>query len=200
MAVKNNEQGSTMIETILYICVLIALGTIIAQGASRVFARYNLGRTAQQVIDLKKTILMYTAADEDYTALSNNNLKQANAIPLDMKNFTHALGGQITIGCAKDYHDAKENAVANKYMYFITFDQLDRPSCTEILSQGQFFTDGSELDTLIVNSKVWGYEFSLFAFNGARPINPIHKQHLSVEQSFYACDKKKNNTITWIFS
>ncbi len=198
MAVKNNEQGSTMIETILYICVLIALGTVIAKGVSRVFHRYNVGRAAQQIIDLKKTVLKYTAADEDYTKLSNNNLNQANAMPLDMKNFTHALGGSITIGCAKDYDDADDNVVANKYMFFITFDYLNQGACTEILSQGQFFTDGSELDTLIVNNRAWRYKFSLFTFNG--PYTLIEKQHLTIQQALSACSKKKNNTVTWIFS
>ncbi len=199
MTTKNNEQGSTMLETILYICVLIALGTTIARGVARVFHRYNLGRASQQVVDLKKTILMFTAADEDYGKVSTSEINKA--LPLDMKNWRHALGGEIEIGCAKDYDRANEEAVANKFMYFITFKDLDKGSCTEILSQGQFFSAGSEVDTLIVNERYWQYEYSLFTFASTPgTINRLTQQHMQLQEAFTACSNKKDNTITWIFS
>jgi hypothetical protein len=201
MAINNNEHGSTMLETILYICVLIALGTTLAQGAARVFHRYNVGRASQQVIDLKKTILMFTAADEDYTRVSNENLINANAVPIDMKNLRHALGGEIIVGCASDYENAKDDSEAiNKYMYFITFKDISQGPCTEIITQGQFFSAGSEVDTYIINNTYWKYKKSLFNKGDIPSSKELSHQHLSIEQALNACSKKKNNTITWIFS
>lgn len=205
MAVKNNEQGRTMIEMILYISILIVLGAALAQTAARIFKRYNVGRASQQIIDIKKTILMFTAADEDYTKLSNQALQDANAIPLDMANMKHALGGRIIVGPATKFPDnTSENAPNNKYMFFVTFDRVDKASCIEILSQGQFFTTGSEMDTLNVNNNWWNYKYSLFMPGGTRLNLPderrLTQQRLNVNTALDACNKKTDNVITWIFS
>ena len=66
MIVKNNEQGNTMIQTILYFCILIALSVSIAKNISGIFGRYKTGRISQQVVELKKSIIQYSAVDEDY--------------------------------------------------------------------------------------------------------------------------------------
>ena len=202
MAVKNNEQGRTMIEMILYISILIVMGAVLAQTAARIFKRYNVGRTSQQLIDIKKTILMFTAADEDYTKLSNQALQDANAVPLDMANMQHALGGRIIVGPATKFPDDTNNVSPNnKYMFFVTFDHIDRASCIELLSQGQFFTTGSEMDTLNVNNNWWQYKYSLFMTGNFKPASQrLYQQRLNVNTALDACDKKTDNVITWIFS
>ena len=85
----NNEKGYTMIETIMYISILGTLGVILASYAGNVITRYKTGRIAQQIIDLKKAIINYTAADEDYTQLSVAKMQEDKAIPLDMRDLRH---------------------------------------------------------------------------------------------------------------
>ena len=202
MAVQNDEHGRTMIEVILYLCILIVLGATITKTVTRIFDRYNVGRASQQIIDLKKTILMYTAADEDYTKLSKSDLEETNSMPYDMQDFRHALGGNIFVGPASQFPSNNDDDPNNKYMFFITFDRIDKASCIEILSQGQFYSTGSEMDTLNVNGKWWQYKYSLYTEYGSRP-NPyklLKQQRLTIPDAMEGCTDNTNNIITWIFS
>ena len=143
---KNNETGYTMIETIMYISILGVLGVVLASYANAVFTRYKTGRIAQQILDLKKAILSYTAAEEDYSTLDKTKMQEDKAIPLDMRDLHHALGGSIELGPVG-------NSTTSKYLYYITFSGIYQKGCIELLSQGQFYGDGSEMDTLIVNDR-----------------------------------------------
>ncbi len=199
MIAKNNEKGSTMIETIMYIAVLIVLGTTLAKGAANVFGRYKVGRLAQQIIDLKKSIISFTAINEDYTQLSMEAMKKANALPLDMKSLTHALAGKIEFGPATEIATVEDTN--NKYMFYVKFHSIRQEACIELLTQGQFFTDGSEMDSLQVNNNYcWKYPYSLFKFGSCGYTTTLTKQHLEMNDGIKGCTKKNSNTITWIFS
>lgn len=207
MHIKSNESGRTMLETIMYISLLIVLGVAVGQYMSNAFRRYKIGRTAQQIIDLKKAVIHFTAADEDYTNLSIANMDAQHAIPLDMRAIAgtarHALGGSVTAGPVGTEGN-------DKYMFFITFDHIFQGGCVEILTQGQFYGDGSEMDTLIVNNKfAWRYEHSYRDTTGIQHVHtlmpasaniPVANIRLSITDALSACTDRKDNTITWIFS
>ena len=119
-----NETGRTMFETILYISFMVILGGVLATYISNATKRYKIGRAAQQLIDLKKSILEFSASDDNYERVTYKNLKAANAIPLEMQTGNadkgkHALGGFIQIWPAKKF--TKFTGSNNKYMYFIVF-------------------------------------------------------------------------------
>lgn len=202
------ERGYTMIETIMYISILGILGVILAGYAQRGFARYLTGRTAQQIIDLKRAVLQYTAVKESYETLSISEMAAAKAIPLDMRDATtyahHALGGAVRLGPAFEHSKAKDNTSAkatNKYMFYITFENVPKNSCAEILTDGQFYGDGGDIDSLIINNEVYYYENSFFEVDETKKLdNKITQGRLSVEQAVKACSKPNSNTITWIFS
>ncbi len=198
---QNNEKGYTMMETIMYISILGALGVILASYAGSVITRYKTGRIAQQIIDLKKAIINYTAAEEDYSNLSMTKMQEDKAIPLDMRDLYHALKGRINFGPVG-------NGTNEKYLFFITFEGIYQKGCIELLSQGQFYGDGSDMDTLIVNNKTaWFYEHS---FYDTQDINTRYEIKAtagtavgirpSMNQIVRACDDAENNSITWIFS
>lgn len=205
---KSDESGRTMLETIMYISLLIVLGASIAQYISGAFRRYKIGRTAQQVLDFKKAIVQFTAADEDYTQLSIEHMDAQHAIPLDMRaapgTARHALGGSVTAGPDTD------TEVVGKYMFFITFDHIFQGGCVEILTQGQFYGDGSEMDTLIVNNKfAWRYKHSFHKTTGIPTVHtvmpnstnmPAANIRLTITDALSACNQREDNTITWIFS
>ena len=201
MAIKNEERGSTMLETILYICLLIALGGAMARTVASVFNRYNTGRLAQQVIDLKRSILAYTAVNEDYSTLTLDGMIEKNALPLDMRKKLHAMGGKFNLGPATDNNLHGANSTHNKYMFYITFEGIDKEACVELLTQGQFFTDGSEMDSLQLNNNYcWHYEYSLFRFDNCGYSTSLKSQHFTIAEAMKGCLREEDNKITWIFS
>lgn len=208
----NNQKGYTMLETIMYISLLIVLGGVLAGYAHTVLNRYKTGRTAQQILDLKKAIVYFTAADENYGNLSALEMSKHNSVPLDMRapdnRIRHALNGEVNIGPATELMG--ENADSD-FMFYVTFNGIYQGACVELLTQGQFYGDGSEMDTLIVNNThAWRYEYSFYdtqkisqvvtltpASNGITNAVSIS---LTISDALAACTQKQNNSITWIFS
>ena len=76
-----NQRGYTMIEVILYITILGVLGVVLTNYAYRGFTRYRVGRTTQQVMELKRAILQYTAVYDNYLSLNINDMHEKKAIP-----------------------------------------------------------------------------------------------------------------------
>lgn len=234
----SNEKGYTMLEVIMYTGLIIILTASIASMVSNVFYRYKIGRINQQVIDIKKTITYYTATWENYGdyddgsgAIEDSNhflsfgrMQQDNVLPMDLKNGLHALGGSIDVGCAINYKDEYGNAVANDdatnntYMFYIQFDGLTPEACIEVVTQGPFYRDSSDLDTLIVNNDyLWKYKYSHFNYTGydfnettleyTGQVVPgttnqkaVPTISLSIVDAVKACNREKDNIITWIFS
>lgn len=254
MRTASNEHGYTMLETIMYIGILVALGGTIANTVAKGFARYKVGRTIQQIVDVKKTVVQYTASWENYGDKDNNTtdkdqteigelcnqkLIEDKAIPLDItksadgKNLYHALGGKIYIGSfanfgyttadtdgSLQFNTCGDYENTYKYMFYVTFTDLKKPHCMEILTQGQFHGQGSEMDAIIVNiqdgdaSTMRHFEHS-FSKNitcnvtddNKTKITPntenatIKSTNFSVKDAFDACnDENDKNSITWIYS
>lgn len=204
MRTTGSEKGYTMLETIMYIGILGTLGAILASYAGAVFTRYKTGRIAQQILDLKKAIITYTAANEDYSTLDPKKMQNDKAVPIDMRDLRHALGGKIEFGPVGD----GSVDVNDKYLFYITFNTIYQKGCIELLTQGQFYGDGSDMDSLIVNGETsWSYERSFYdtsnikiryEMKAASGITASIRPTL--EQVIKACDRKDNNNITWIFS
>lgn len=200
MIKHSDEHGYTMLETILYISLLMILAGTIAKFIGNTFMKYKNGRINQQIIDLRKAIIQYTAASENYANLTKEEMAgingngtpingKINNFPMDMKIGYHALNGKIKIGSSRIVRETgtmgAEETTTYDYMFFITFVSLPYKSCIEILTQGQFYGDGSDLDTLIVNGPnvpvesgddnsaisgnscyAWQYPYSMFNLNG----------------------------------
>jgi len=213
MKANSNENGYTMLETIMYISVMIVLGGVLAKYVHTVFLRYKTGRASQQVVDIKKAVIQYTATDEDYSRLDLDKMVADRALPYDALSKVNALGGQILLGPVSKISGTPSGEAKDDYMFYITFDGLPRSSCVELLSQGQFYGGGSDIDCIIANDTTrWGYQYSLYASCGAG--NPksenVAKQNGSNAESIMdkitmtaalnACNKEVNNKITWIFS
>lgn len=252
MRTASNEHGYTMLETIMYIGILVALGGTIANTVAKGFVRYKVGRTIQQIVDVKKTVIQYTASWENYGDKDNNTtdkdqteigelcnqkLIEDKAVPLDItksadgKNLYHALGGKIYIGSFANFGYTTTNTKGslqfntcnnykntNKYMFYVTFTDLKKPHCMEILTQGQFHGQGSEIDAIVVNiqnnnsiMRHFDHSFSTNAVCNSPSIKIIRPNsqnaddtksiNFSVKDAFDACnDENDKNSITWIYS
>ena len=197
--VQNNEKGTTMLETILYISFLLMLGSTIYSNISKGVNRYKTGRLTQQLVDLKKAIIQYTAVDEDFSKLSEEGMRRTSSMPIDMRQLRHALSGPVKFGPATEIATVEDTN--NKYMFYVKFHSIRQEACIELLTQGQFFTDGSEMDSLQVNNNYcWKYPYSLFKFGSCGYTTTLTKQHLEMNDGIKGCTKKNSNTITWIFS
>lgn len=213
MKAHTEENGYTMLETIMYISVMIVLGGVLAKYVHTVFERYKTGRVSQQVVDLKNAIMQYTATAEDYAKLDIENMVKDRALPFDLMMKTNALGGNVLLGPVSKIGETPSADSKDNYMFYITFDGLPPASCTELLSQGQFYGGGSDIDCIIVNDNVrWGYEYSLYencgtgnpqANNVAKQIGNVAESitdKITVSAAVSACNKTRDNKITWIFS
>lgn len=221
----SNEHGYTMIETIMYIGLLIVLTASFASGISHVFYRYKIGRINQQLLELKKDIVAYTATWESYGErvgddgntsnkhiLTKEQMSKDKAFAIDMRNGIHALGGELDIGSAINYPGANEDDKNNEYMFYITFKTISFSACVEILTQGQFYGDGADLDTLIINDDTrWKYKYSHFNTSDSFTSDNILTFtssatgkatgiSLSITDATKACTEENDNYITWIFS
>lgn len=213
MKSHTSENGYTMLETIMYISIMIVLGGVLAKYVHTVFERYKTGRVSQQVVDLKKAIMQYTATDEDYSRLDIDKMIDDRAIPFDLTGKLNALGGRISFGPVSKINATPSTDVKDNYMFYITFEGLPQTSCVELLTQGQFYGGGSDIDCIITNDEVkWGYQYSLYASCGRN--NPKSENvakmvdnkaesitdKITISTALSACNKQKNNKITWIFS
>ena len=231
MKYSYNERGYTMIEAVMYIGILIILGGVLAGYAHKAMERYKTGRAVQQIVDLKKAVLHFTAADEDYSNVSIEKMQKSRSLPPDMRSgdqtrALHALGGTVEIGPVSE---APLNADDdNKYhMFFIRFNHLSKEACIEILTQGQFYGDGSEMDTLIVHGKLyhaWHFPHSFYdttKFGSGEISDDVLEEfparclqsnqsdasdcvkrettRLTISDALKACTKE-DNSIIWVFS
>lgn len=222
MKKHSDEAGYTMLETIMYISIMIVLSISIMRYINTAFTRYKTGRVSQQVVDLKKAIMEFTAIDEDYRNLTLIDMADKRAIPYDLlKSYSkpqnnapdtisypkHALGGNVKLGCVRQKLEEEHKpstSLQNNYMFYITFEGIPRESCIELLIQGQFYGGGTDMDSIIVNnSNLWQYQHSLYPKTGLT-LMPLPENatgiDISVTQALDTCSRTLDNQITWIFS
>ena len=213
MSIKENNYGRTMLETIMYLGILMCITMTLFSYVNQMTLRYKIGRTAQQLMDLKKAIVHYTAADESYSQIAPEAMSKAQAIPLDMRSgsdstFRHALGGTAEFGPLTRILGNEKNY---NYMFFIRFNGIPHAACTELLTQGHFYSDGSDLDSVIINGKyMWRFEHSFYPTDNIAHVQTkmptsnteagAATMHLTLSETAAACYEKTNNTILWIFS
>ncbi len=210
MRSHSNENGYTMLEAIMYISIMMVLGTVLAKYVHSVFQRYKTGRVSQQVVDIKKAVTFFTAADEDYSRLTLDEMVEKRALPYDLLSKRSALGGVIKLGPVSELMATP--VINDNYMFYITFGNLPMASCVELLSQGQFYGGGTDIDTILVNgTHAWRYQYSLYntgATSGLKNVETVSLKanqtsaaiEVTVAKAVQACSKKENNEITWIFS
>lgn len=207
MPSHTNEKGYTMLEAIMYISLMIVLGTVLAKYVHTVFQRYKTGRVAQQVIDIKKAVMFFTAADEDYSKLTLDEMVEKRALPYDLLSKRSSLGGPIKLGPVSALVSSPD--INDNYMFYITFENLPDKSCIELLTQGQFYGGGTDIDSILVNgTHAWRYQYSLYNTTEIHSIVTISLKpnqtnasiEVTIDKALEACSKNDNNKITWIFS
>ncbi|MDD4557069.1 MAG: type 4 pilus major pilin [Alphaproteobacteria bacterium] len=97
---KNNNQGRTMLETILYLSLISMVSITLIGAVNGAMGKYKISKFVQQIHTVKKNITARYLADGSYAKISNANLKKDKVIPSDMTTddgFVHAFSGKMEV-------------------------------------------------------------------------------------------------------
>ncbi len=205
-----NEAGRTMIETIGYIMVMITLTVTVAMAVNSGYHKYECSVIQQQLVDLKKVIMQRYAADGQYFNVKWDDLCAAKAGPRTLmpsriceendkgeeecrcafQKGMHQFDGPVQIGPAdcKDGEDYCET-------FFISFDELPADVCAQLALKAWDVTEGSDLERMDVNGKMWGWGFSpIVKVEGGKPLPAV------VKDVSEQCQEGYVNKITWYYN
>ena len=191
------QSGRSMIEAIGYISIMIMLTVSITAAVNTGYFRFRLGRIHQELMDLKKVVSQRYVAAENYKTVSLQTLIDEKIVPIELKNGTHSFGGTVEIGKGDE----------NGSTFFIRFNDLPTQSCLELGSRLWVVNDGSDLDAMNINGKVWAWKYS----NSVE--NHDYELPASIQDVVEACNPKctdadnnlipcprNKNFIKWFFN
>lgn len=175
-----NQQGYTLLESIMFIGVITAVSIGIINVVSSMLDRYKISRLTSQVAELQKSITNRFAAAESYKKLTVKLLKDENLAPGDIgwegDKMIHKYGGEVAISLALGVR-----------AYEITFNNLPKKPCVELAIQNWAHDQYSNL----IHMKVNGVP--------AKWRNATYIMPLSVVQAETLCHDELKNAITWRF-
>ena len=178
---KNQQKGATMVET-LGVLGIISMVTITLFGIiGKAYDRYKQAEIVDEIRTLQKNIKHRYAADYDFSELSQSNVQskliEEKVVPGYMvldDQVVHAYGSTV------DFSGTANN-------YSITFNNVSKQGCVELLMQDWVVSDMSDLIQIKIGSKT-------YTWNGAR------KLPIPISDAFELCtDEEGGNNIEWTF-
>ncbi len=181
---KNCQKGSSMIEMIGVMGIISMITVGIFATISKIYDRYHQTAVVTQIRDLQKNIQMRYATASDYRDLTKNNIVKTlideRVIPYDMVNgdqIYNAYGGEVSLS-------------GTQYDYTITFKNIKKPGCIDLLSIDWSVNNTSDL----IKLKVDGKTYTWTGLNGSLEL-PVDLQDAAA-----LCKTAQNqNTIEWTF-
>ncbi len=214
---SSHQEGRTIVETLGYIMVMIAVTVSFAAAVSRGYYRYESSAIQQELSDLKKVITIRYAADGHYNNVKWDDLCADKAGPKSLmpsiecdstqgckckvQRGRHSFDGPVDIGpadCSVQEDDDKETCLT----YFIEFRELPKDICAQLASKAWDNMEGSDLERMVVSQgsnhqapKTWVWQFSpISEEQGDKELPP------KMTDIVDACSSKYDNTITWYFN
>ncbi len=189
MKKSSNQAGRSMMETIGYIGILILVTVSLTAAVNTGFNKFKLGRINQELVDLKKVISQRYVAAENYKEIDFDDLIiNEKIVPYDVSDKKHAFGGSVDVGC-------DENDQADGQIFFIKFSQVPRAACMELGSRLWVVNDGSDLDSMNINGKWWGWKYSI----NKSLMSNHYELPAKTSEVVLACSKDENEMI-WYFN
>ncbi len=155
---KTNESGRSMIEALGYISVMIAVSIAVAAAVNSGYYKFRLSRINQELTDLKKFISQRYVAAENYKEVNKDTLEEKGA-PWDTRNGTHAFSGDVKVGSGKN-NKCNDDGDGDGTTFCIEFVDVPRDACVELGLRLWLANDGSDLDAMSINDKIWAWPFS----------------------------------------
>ncbi len=211
--IKTDKQdGRTMIESIAYIMVMITLTVTVAMVVNSGYHKYECSVIQQQLTDLKKVIMQRYAADGQYANVKWDDLCADGVGPRSLmptrvcekdsegnqschcafQKGKHAFDGPVSIGKGDCASEGEQEYCQT---YWIEFDELPADVCAQLALKAWDVTEGSDLERMVVNTKIWGWGYSpIVTEGGAKPL-PAVVQDVSEQ-----CQDGYVNKIRWYYN
>ena len=193
---KNNQKGSTMMETLGVLGIFIMMGAAVLGLISNIWGLFKQNMVVNEARDIQKAISESYKAEgnykkllENYEADSDDPIRQLcseKIVPFQMcsgDKLKHRLGGQVFVS------PVEEGEPYSKYM--LTFTGLSKKACISLAQINWFTQKQSAIYGMIINDKDPilrnGSDQTLYNF--------------SIGNAMNACDNSTNgtNSIGWIF-
>jgi len=202
---KSHEQGRTIVETLAYIMVMIAVTVGVAALVSQGYYKYESSSIQQELNDLKKTIATRYAVDGQYAnvkwddlcedqigprSLMPNRDCESEKCKCEVQRGRHSFDGPVNIGPA-------DCNASNTFCetFFIEFDELPQDICNQLGAKAWDTVSGSDIERMSINDTVWGWPHSPISELGNAKEFPALIQEVSK-----ACKEGDENTIIWYFN
>ncbi len=181
---KNCQKGSSMIEVIGVMGIVAMITVGIFATVSKIYDRYHQTAIVTQIRDLQKNIQMRYATASDYRDLTKNNIVQTlideRVIPFDMVSggkVYHAYNGPVDLD-------------GTQYNYTITFSDIKKPGCIDLVTMNWTVNNTSDLIELKVDGKTYTW-----TGDGSALQLPV-----SLKDAASLCkDDRTKNVIEWTF-
>lgn len=180
MKKQNSQSGYTLVESIMFIGVMIMLSISIIMLINNMLDKYRISRITQQIVDLQKNIDFRFSAAENFNDLDENLLINEKIVPGDMTSgheIYHAYHGDVIIS------NARQGSV-----YEVTFNKLPHNACIELAMVDWMSGYNSHLVHIKINNKY-------FTWQGKNAT----KLPMEYSNALDACNNNRNNVITWQF-
>ncbi len=176
---KKNQLGASMIEAIGVLAIMAIVIVGMYSAISGMFGKYKTSRVTSQIFDLQKAIDQRFSASESYAGLENSMLITEKVAPAEItagSNLVHSFSGKIEV-------------VASAYSYNVTFHNVPKTPCVELLLLDWTSKHNSHLQSVKANATefVWDQDED-------------DKLLVTTDAAIAACNNaKEENVITWTF-
>ncbi len=180
---SSQQSGRSMMEAMAYISLMILVTISMTAAVNSGYDKFKLGRINQELSDLKKVIGQRYVVDENYKEVKFDTLINEKIVPYDVRDKRHSFGGDISIGY--------DNGGAT---YYIQFSKVPHRACIELGNRVWIVNDGSDLDSLKINEKVWAWKSSAFDYSQDYYLPAL------VGDVGPACKNNDENILKWVFN
>lgn len=200
---KTNQIGRTMIETIAVLAVITMVTRGLITIVMGVYNKYRISSITTQIKDLQKNIRTRYSAVANYADLSNaskvQELIKEKVIPHDMilsGQIVHAFGSKVEFNTDESKLKDEINGQINKYS--ITFKDVRREACVELLNLNWAVNESSDLLSITTRNKTYTWDSSTAATK--LPLDGMRAMTICGQETGKDEDDKPITTdITWIF-
>ena len=196
---KNEQTGRSMIEMLGVLAIVGVLSVGGIAGYSKAMAKFKIGKTQDQIMNIVNNIRTLYGAEPNYAGLNVTTLISANIAPKDMirgAELVNAFGGTVTI--------APAGSVANMEGFGIAFHDLPKEVCIALATSdwGSAATGLDAIKILSANTTTADGTFEATPTTavaaGGTGITAIWENNLpiSIADATAACNSVTKNALT----
>ena len=203
---KNEQTGRSMIEMLGVLAIVGVLSVGGIAGYSKAMAKFKIGKTQDQIMNIVNNIRTLYGAEPNYAGLNVTTLISANIAPKDMirgAELVNAFGGTVTI--------APAGSVANMEGFGIAFHDLPKEVCIA-LATSDWGSAATGLDAIRIDAAnaatvangvamatPGGVSASATGMTAIWTTTALQALPISIVNATTACDSVTKNTVAFFY-